>query len=75
MQPEDVYYYTREIECKEKWDLKFEWNLTAMPRYSQKPLAITKQKGDNNKKKLQNRNAKRASDLGIEYNKDKIKIK
>ena len=75
LQPEDVYYYTREIECKEKWDLKFEWNLTAMPRYSQKPLAITKQKGDNNKKKLQNRNAKRASDLGIEYNKDKIKIK
>ena len=55
--------------------MKFEWNLTALPRYRQKPLAITKQKGDNNKKKLQNRNAKRASDLGIEYNKDKIKIK
>ena len=72
LQPEDVYYYTREIECKEKWDNTLSWNLTATPRFKQKPQAITKQKGDN-KKKLQNRNAKRAQDLGIEYNKDKIK--
>ena len=74
LQPEDVYYYTREIECKEKWDITQSWNLTATPRYKQKPAAITKQKSEN-KKKLQNRNAKRAQDLGIEYNKDKIKAK
>ena len=74
LQPEDVYYYTREIECKEKWDLTQSWNLTGTARYKQKPSAITKQKGGN-KKKLQNRNAKRAQDLGIEYNKDKINIK
>lgn len=74
LQPEDVYYYPREIECKEKWDISQSWNLTATPRYLQKPAAITKQKGDN-KKKLQNRNAKRAKDLGIEYNKDQIKVK
>ena len=74
LQPEDVYYYTREIECKEKWDITQQWNLTATPRFKQKPAAITKQKGDN-KKKLQNRNAKRAQDLGIVYNKDKIKSK
>ena len=74
LQPEDVYYYTREVECKEKWDVTLDWNLTATPRYKQKPSAITKQKGDN-KKKLQNRNIKRAQDLGIEYNKDKIKVK
>lgn len=74
LQPEDVYYYTREIECKEKWDITLDWNLTTTPRYKQKPSAITKQKGDN-KKKLQNRNAKRASDLGIVYNKDNIKVK
>ena len=73
-QPEDVYFYTREIECKEKWDVTQSWNLTATPRYRQKPGAITKQKGDS-KKKLQNRNAKRASDLGIVYNKDLIKKK
>ena len=74
LQPEDVYYYTREIECKEKWDLTQSWNLTGTPRYKQKPSALTKQKGGN-KKKLQNRNAKRAQELGIEYNKDKINIK
>jgi hypothetical protein len=74
VQPEDVYYYTREIECKEKWDITQQWNLTATPRYKQKPAAITKQKGDA-KKKLQNRNVKRAKDLGVEYNKDKINIK
>ena len=71
LQPEDVYYYTREIECKEKWDVTQSWDLTATPRFKQKPQAITKQKADS-KKKLQNRNAKRAQDLGIEYNKDKI---
>ena len=74
LQPEDVYYYTREIECKEKWDITQQWNLTATPRFKQKPAAITKQKADN-KKKLQNRNAKRAQDLGIVYNKDNIKSK
>ena len=71
LQPEEVYYYTREIECKEKWDVTQSWDLTATPRFKQKPQAITKQKADS-KKKLQNRNAKRAQDLGIEFNKDKI---
>jgi uncharacterized protein (DUF2141 family) len=71
LQPEDVYYYTREIECKEKWDITQPWNLTATPRFKQKPQAITKQKADS-KKRLQNRNAKRAKDLGIEFNKDRI---
>lgn len=74
LQPEDVYYYTREIECKEGWDITLAWNLTAIPRYHQKPQAIIKQKADS-KKKLQNRNAKRAKDLGIEYNKEKINAK
>ena len=73
-QPEDVYFYNRVIECKEKFDVTLPWDLTAIPRYRQKPASITKQKGDQ-KKKLQNRNAKRAKDLGIEYNKDKINIK
>lgn len=74
LQPEDVYYYNREIECKEKWDVTQSWDLTGTLRYKQKPTALLKQKGSN-KKKLQNRNAKRAQDLGIEYNKDKINIK
>jgi uncharacterized protein (DUF2141 family) len=69
-QAESVYYYPREIECKERWDVTQQWDLTAIPRYKQKPQAITKQKADG-AKKLKNRNAERALQLGIEYNKDK----
>ena len=66
-QPEDVYYYTRDIEAKAKWDIKHEWNVTQQPRHRQKPAAITKQKADKEKKKQMNRNADRARKLGIEY--------
>ena len=69
-QAESVYYYPREIECKERWDVTQKWDLTATPRFKQKPLAITKQKADG-EKKLKNRNADRARNLGIEYKKTK----
>lgn len=69
-QAESVYYYPREIECKERWDVTHKWDFTATPRYKQKPQAITKQKADG-EKKLKNRNADRARNLGIEYNKTK----
>ena len=65
-QPEDVYYYSEETECKAKWDVTRNWNLTARPRFQQKPQAITKQKPDQ-AKKLQNRNLQRAKELGKEY--------
>ena len=35
LQPEDIYYYSGEIECKAKWDITKEWNLTAKPRNMQ----------------------------------------
>lgn len=74
LQAEAVYYYPRMIECKEKWDVTQSWDLTAVPRYRQKPLEIVKQKPEAQKKQ-ENRNAKRASELGIVYNKNKtIKI-
>ena len=66
-QPEDIYYYSGEIECKAKWDITKEWNLTAKPRNMQKPGALIKQKDTKEKKKKQNRNAERARKLGIEY--------
>ena len=69
-QPEAVYYYPREIECKEKWDVTQQWNALAKPLYQQKPSAITKQKPDQAKKQ-KNRNAERAKQLGIEYQKTK----
>jgi uncharacterized protein (DUF2141 family) len=69
-QAEAVYYYPKEIECKEKWDVTQSWNLTEVPRFRQKPSAITKQKPDQ-EKKLKNRNIERAKQLGKEYLKTK----
>ncbi len=69
---EDVYYYYRNIEAKEKYDIKLTWNLTQRKRYEQKPSEIVKQKADKQKKKQKNRNAERAKNLGIEYVKEKI---
>ncbi len=66
-QPEEVYYFSEEIESKAKWDITKQWNLVAKPRNRQKPGALIKQKGDKEKKKLTNRNAERARQLGIEY--------
>ena len=74
LQAEDVYYYPREVECKEKWDITQKWNLTATPRFRQKPQAITKQKPDA-QKKLKNRNAERAKSLGIKYTPNNVNIK
>ena len=69
-QAEAIYYYSQEIECKEKWDVTKSWNLTEVPRFRQKPAAITKQKPDQ-EKKLKNRNVERAKQLGKEYLKTK----
>lgn len=66
IQPEEVYYNPKEIECKAKWDITHEWNLTALPLDRQKPASITKQKPDK-EKKLRNRNAERAKDKGVTY--------
>jgi hypothetical protein len=67
LQPEPVYYHQEKIECKQKWDVSRQWNLTARPLYSQKPMAITKQKPDKQRQQLRNRNLERARDMGKEY--------
>ena len=67
LQPEDVYYYGRELEAKAKWDLTGQWNVTERPRQRQKPSVLVKQKDDKQKKQVRNRNAERARELGIEY--------
>ena len=71
-QAEDVYYYSRAIECKAKWDVTQQWNLTARKRYEQKPSELQKQKSDKQKRQLKNRNAERARQLGIEYVKKQV---
>ena len=65
-QAEAVYYYPEETECKSKWDVTRNWNLTARKRFDQKPAAIVKQKADK-EKKLKNRNVERAKQMGKEY--------
>ena len=65
-QAEAVYYYPEETECKAKWDVTRNWNLTSRRRFEQKPSAIVKQKPDK-EKKLKNRNLERAKELGKEY--------
>ena len=74
LQPEDVYYYPKEVECKEKWDITIGWDLNATPVARQKPQARTKQKSEQ-EKKLRNRNADRAKELGIEYKREINTIK
>lgn len=66
-QPEGVYYYGKQIECKAKWDITETWNPLSTPLYKQKPGAITKQKAET-VRKARSRNAERAKKLGIEYN-------
>ena len=73
-QAEAVYYYPEETECKAKWDVTRNWNLTSRRCFEQKPSAITKQKPDK-EKKLKNRNLERAKQLGKEYIKDKTGVR
>ncbi len=69
-QAEPVYYFNEEVECKQKWDVTRKWNLTAMPRFKQKPEKLIKQKPETAKKQ-RNLNLERAKKLGREYLKEK----
>ena len=64
LQPEEVYYYPDELECKAKWDVTRTWDPKSLPLYRQKPSKITKQKADK-QKTIKNKNAERAKQLGI----------
>ena len=70
LQAEEMYYNPRQIDAKAKWDITQSWNLTAVPQNRQKPAALVKQKAED-KKTVKNRNAERASQLGIPYNPSK----
>lgn len=66
LQPETTYYYPEAIECKAKWDITQAWNPVATDFAHQKPEAITKQKGDD-EKKITDQNEQRARQMGIPY--------
>jgi len=63
-EPETVYYFPEEIECKANWDATRTWNPTGKPLNEQKPGKITKQKPDK-AKAIKRRNRERALELGI----------
>ena len=65
-QPEEVYYYFDEIECRAKWDLVLTWNPTIRPLNTQKPGPLVKTKAEK-KKTIKSRNIERAKELGIKY--------
>ena len=69
-QPEPVFYFNEEVECKAKWDVSRKWNVRAVPRYQQKPAKIVKQKPEQAKKQ-RNRNLERAKQLGKQYIQEK----
>ena len=66
LQPEEVYYYHEEIECRAKWDMTITVNVHELPLYRQKPDKLVKQKADK-EKTIKRRNLERAKSLGIEY--------
>lgn len=72
LQPEMMYYHPKKIECKAKWDVTISWDLAALPGNKQKPMAITKQKPDQ-ESSIRNRNAERARQLGIKYVNDNVR--
>ena len=74
-QAEEVYFYSEDVECKEKWDVTKRWNVLSKPLYEQKPSPLVKLKANKQNRRLQNRNAERAKQLGIKYVKKEKKKK
>ena len=42
--PEDVFYRPESVNIRAGWDVNEEWNVTALPRFRQKPEKLVKQK-------------------------------
>lgn len=62
LQPERIYYFGKPLPLKAQWDLRQDWDIRAVDVARQKPMAITKQKPDK-EKKLKNRNAERDREM------------
>ena len=62
LQPERVYYFGKPLPLKAQWDLRQDWDVRAVDVARQKPMAITKQKPDK-EKKLKNRSAERDREM------------
>mgnify|MGYP002852454931 CR=1 FL=1 len=66
LQPEEVFFYSKPVECKAKWDVTLNWVPNLLPLNAQKPNELKKTE-TTKKKDEKNRNAERARKLGITY--------
>jgi uncharacterized protein (DUF2141 family) len=66
LQPEQVYYYNKPINCRAKWDITEIWNPSDTSLNRQKPSKLMKTKTSEKRRTQQNKNAKRAQEKGIE---------
>lgn len=73
-QPEYIFYSPKEIECKAKWDLTTEFNVQQLPFNRQKPEKLVQQK-EKKKKAIMQKNMKRAQELSIPYDREKVNSK
>lgn len=61
--PEDVFYYRESVNVRAGWDVNTDWNVTALPRFRQKPTELVKQKkNEKGKMNTHERNIKRLED-------------
>lgn len=62
--PEEVFYYPKEIEVRANWDLNETWDVTALPLDKQKPEALVKQRNDKQRIDTRQRNIERLRQRG-----------
>ena len=62
--PEEVYYFPKEIEVRANWDLNESWDVTALRLDKQKPDALVKQRSDKQKIDTHQRNSERLRQRG-----------
>ncbi|MCM1078195.1 MAG: Ig-like domain-containing protein [Bacteroidales bacterium] len=74
LQPEEVYYNPKSVECKAKWDLTTTFSIGSLPFFRQKPAEMRKQKREK-KQTIRYRNAQRAAELGLKYDREKVNSK
>jgi len=63
-EPEEVYYFPKEIEVRANWDLNESWDVTALRLDKQKPDALVKQRSDKQKIDTHQRNIERLRQRG-----------
>ncbi len=64
--PEEIYYYSKEISCRAKWDIVEAWNPFIKPLNEQKPTKLKKTSSSRNRTTQSNKNQRRAEQMGIE---------